>query len=66
MNRSTSPQHGQFDWRQMMANLHRPTEPERIAAEIRRLRATGLTEYDIAAALRIGVAAVRQALGQAA
>jgi hypothetical protein len=36
-----------------LANLHRPTDPAALAAEIRRLHANGLTSYDIAAALRV-------------
>ncbi|HEV7985070.1 MAG TPA: hypothetical protein VGP20_02815 [Steroidobacteraceae bacterium] len=32
---------------------HRPTDPARLAAEIRRLSAAGLTTHDIAGALQI-------------
>jgi hypothetical protein len=48
----------------LMAEMHRPTDSTAIAAEIRRLRQTGLTVHDIAAALHLGVAAVEQALRQ--
>lgn len=47
---------------QMLAEMHRPTDSAAIAAEIRRLRQTGLTVHDVAAALHLGVAAVQQAL----
>jgi hypothetical protein len=49
---------------QMMANTHRPTDGDALQAEIRRLRQTGLTAHDIASTLRMGVAAVEQALQQ--
>jgi hypothetical protein len=52
-----------YDWRQL-AELHRPTGPDAIGAEIRRLRAQGLKPHDIAEALRIGVSAVVQALAE--
>jgi hypothetical protein len=44
------------------AQEHRPTEPAALAAEIRRLRRTGLTPRDIAVALRIGLGQVLEAL----
>jgi hypothetical protein len=44
------------------AELHRPADPEAIAAEIRRLAATGLTPRDVAVALRLDVQAVHFAL----
>jgi hypothetical protein len=40
---------------------HRP-DPHAIAAEVRRLRSTGLTPRDIAELLRIDIGAVRSAL----
>ena len=36
-----------------LSQLHRPTDPEALAAEIRRLRATGLRARDISTALRL-------------
>jgi hypothetical protein len=51
----------QFDWRDMF----KPTDPAAIVSEIRRLNRDGLKPHDIAATLRIGVAAVEQALGSA-
>jgi hypothetical protein len=57
---------GPLDWATLYGrDQHRPTDSQAITAEIRRLRLTGLTPRDIATALRIGVAAVVQALGDA-
>ena len=36
-----------------LAEMHRPTDPMALAAEIRRLHASGLTARDIATALRL-------------
>jgi len=47
---------------QMLANMHRPTDPEAIAAEIRRLRKTGLTARDISNTLRLDLGVVLAAL----
>lgn len=44
------------------AELHRPVAPGAIAAEVRRLAASGLTAGDIASALRLDVVAVHDAL----
>ncbi len=49
------------DWG-LLAEMHKPTDPAAIAAEIRRLRATGLTPRDIANTLRLGLGAVLDAL----
>jgi hypothetical protein len=46
------------------ADIHRPTDPVVIAAEICRLRQTGLTPRDIANSLRLGLGAVLEALRQ--
>jgi hypothetical protein len=46
---------------QMAAEMHKPDD---IPAAVRKLAAQGLKHHDIAAALRIGVAAVEQALRQ--
>jgi hypothetical protein len=51
----------QYDWRRL-AELHRPTDPAVIAAEVRSLYRQGLKPRDIAVALRIGVPAVLQVL----
>ena len=51
---------------QMLANMHRPTDPTALAGEIRRLHGTGLTPRDIAATLRLDMAAVLQALREVA
>jgi hypothetical protein len=44
------------------AQAHRPTDPEAIAAEVRRLAASGLRPADVATALRMNPAAVLEAL----
>jgi len=46
------------------AQLHRPTDPAQLAAEVRRLAATGLKPTDIASALRTGIGQVHDALGR--
>lgn len=46
-------------------DTHRPTDGETLQAEIRRLHSTGLKPRDIADSLRIGLAAVQQALREA-
>ena len=50
-----------YNWREV-AEMHRPTDPALLAAAIRRLADNGLTERDIAAALRLDAAAVRRML----
>lgn len=40
------------------AQAHRPTDPEAIAAEVRRLVLSGLTRRDVAAMLRVDLAYV--------
>lgn len=44
------------------ATLHRPTDQAAVMATVRALAAQGLKPHDISDALRIGVAAVSQAL----
>ena len=46
-----------------LAQLHRPTDPAALAAEIRRLHRSGLSARDIAAALRLAPDAVINTLG---
>jgi hypothetical protein len=50
----------------MLAHMHRPTDGDALQAECRRLRDSGLMVHDIADTLHIGVAAVQQALHDAA
>lgn len=58
---------GPIDWAVLYGrNQHQPTDTAVLVSEIQRLSATGLTAHDIAASLRIGVAAVLQALRGAA
>ncbi len=45
-------------------DLHRPTDPSALAAEVRRLHGTGLKPADIAAALRLALPAVQTMLGE--
>ena len=45
-----------------LANLHRPTDPEKLRAEVRRLAASGLKPADISVALRLPLDAVRNLL----
>jgi hypothetical protein len=45
-----------------LAQLHRPTDPVALAAEIRRLHISGLTARDIAVALRLESDAVNNTL----
>lgn len=46
------------------ATEHKPTEPQQLAREVRRLHATGLTPRDIAAALRLPLPDVLEALAR--
>ena len=55
---------GGLDWR-AQADLHRPTDRGAVAAEIRRLVANGLKPRDVAAALRLGLGQVLEALRDA-
>lgn len=48
-----------------LAQLHRPTDPAKVRDEVRRLSTTGLTAVDIATALRLDLAAVREMLAGA-
>lgn len=58
---------GTIDWATLYGrDQHRPTDGKTMQAEIRHLHSTGLTVHDIASTLRIGVAAVQQALKDAA
>jgi hypothetical protein len=50
-----------YDWR-LLADVHKPTDPAAIAAEIRRLHATGLKPRDISNTLRLDLGVVLQAL----
>jgi hypothetical protein len=43
--------------------LYRPSDPDAMAAEIRRLRGSGLAPADIAGAVRINLAEVLRLLG---
>jgi len=54
----------QYNWTHL-AQMHRPTDPAVIAAEVRRMYREGLKVRDIAVALRIGVPAVLQVLDAA-
>jgi hypothetical protein len=49
-------------WQMMAATMHRPNDAAGLAAAARELASQGLKAHDIAASLRIGVAAVEQAL----
>jgi hypothetical protein len=62
MTRPALPVGAHGDW-QLLAQMHRPPD---ITEAVRRLAAQGLKPHDIAAALRIGVAAVEQALREVA
>jgi hypothetical protein len=48
----------------ILAQKHRPSEPQTMAAEIKRLRATGLSARDISAALRLLLTDVIDVLGE--
>jgi hypothetical protein len=63
--RPSKPAHGPgaFD-RRLLADAHKPTDGALIANAIRELHRTGLTAKDISDTLRIGLAAVQQALRQ--
>lgn len=56
---------GALDWRTLAerADAHRPRDPSVLAAELRRLHATGLTARDIASATRVPLTTVHAALG---
>ena len=45
-----------------LARIHRPSNPAVLAMEMRRLHANGLTARDIAAALRLDIGQVLEAL----
>lgn len=45
-----------------LSQLHRPTDPQALASEVRRLATTGLKPIDISVALRIDPASVREML----
>jgi hypothetical protein len=47
-----------------LASMHRPTDPESIDREVRRLHGTGLSRRDIAAALRLDLDQVVNALAE--
>lgn len=44
----------------VLAQMHKPKTAEAMCHEVRRLATTGLTPVDIATALRLNVAAVRE------
>lgn len=48
----------------LLAQMHRPTDPAALAAEVRRLASTGLSVQDISTALRIDLAQVHEMLVQ--
>jgi hypothetical protein len=48
------------------AQRHRPSDPQELAQEIRRLHAGGLKPRDIAGALRIGLGVVLSAVSETA
>jgi hypothetical protein len=62
MNMQRTSVGGRLDYN-ALAMLHRPKDPARIASEVHRLHETGLTATDIATALRIDSAQVRNVLG---
>lgn len=47
---------------EMLARMNRPSDPTAIASEVRRLRRSGLQPRDIASALRLDLASVRELL----
>ena len=55
---------GTLDWRVLAGDrdLHRPSNPALVAAEVRRLAATGLKANDISIALRLHPTDVHAAL----
>jgi hypothetical protein len=65
LNRETDAMPAAFDWR-LLADMHKPTDPAAIAAEIRRLAATGLKPRDISNTLRLDMGAVLEALREVA
>ena len=48
----------------MLSQQHRPTDPQAMAAEIKRLRSTGLSARDISVALRLLLTDVIDVLGE--
>jgi hypothetical protein len=50
----------------VLANLHRPSDPAALAAEIARLNRGGLKPLDISVALRVALPTVLEALGRSA
>lgn len=57
---------GALDWRTLAerADRHRPRDPGVLAAELRRLRSTGLTPRDLASAMRMPLATVHELLAE--
>ena len=49
----------------MLSQQHRPTDPQAIAAEIKRLRSTGLSARDVSVALRLPLDQAVNVLGEA-
>lgn len=49
----------------VLARKHMPADPAKLRDEVRRLSSTGLTAADIATALRLNLAAVREMLAGA-
>jgi hypothetical protein len=49
----------------MLSQQHRPTDPQAMAAEIKRLRSTGLSARDVSVALRLPLDQVVNVLGEA-
>lgn len=47
---------------ELLARMNRPSDPTAIASEVRRLRRSGLQPRDIAQALRLDLASVREIL----
>ena len=47
-----------------LSQLHRPSDPRAMAAEVKRLRASGLSARDISAALRLLLSDVIDILGE--
>lgn len=58
MNSTWHPQ-----W-QLLADMHRPADPQAIGAEIRRLHQSGLTVRDVAVALRLDLGQVLTAISE--
>jgi hypothetical protein len=62
MNPLTPQSPGAIDWR----DLYRPTNPDDLAAAIRRMAKQGLKPRDVASMMRLNIAVVLQALRQGA